>query len=239
MQEQVFKPGSTSQKYYPFVCIKTPFVFSNYPSTVPFIFKNIPSVIFYRNFGFTLVELIVTITIVGVLAAIAVPGLQGFVLDSRLSSQANDALSDLSFARSEAIRRGTRVTLCKTSDPTAAAPSCDAVATNPWTTGRIVFADEGVAGTINTGDTVLRVKDELDGASSSGNRLLGDSTTGSPVRISYLSTGLVENFSAGETQLRLCDSRGAAYGRAIVITNSGRVRVAPRGQAKSGALSCN
>ena len=238
MNHLALKLENIFQNETPFVCKKLPFVCINYPLVSTSVCERLPSV-WNRQFGFTLVELIITLTIIGILAAVAVPGLQSFILDGRLTAQANDALSDLSFARSEAIRRGTRVTLCKTLDPTASSTSCDTAAYSHWTTGRIIFVDEGTAGTIDTSDTILRFKDALEGASSSNNRLLGDSTAGTPVRISYLSNGQVEGFTTGETQLRLCDSRGVPFGRAIVITNTGRVRVSPRGQAKSGALSCS
>ncbi len=232
---------STSTKYgiEPFICHKIPLVGKSNPHGVMFVGYKIPSVCFHY-FGFTLIELIVTVTLIGILAAIAAPGMQGIILDQRLSSQVNDTLADLSLARSEAIRRAMRITVCKSSNPTATSPTCDTNTANPWTTGRVVFVDGGTVGTIDSSDTILRIKDVLDGANTSSNRMLGDSTTGNPARITYLSTGLIDVTTAGETQLRLCDKRGTAYGRAIVITNTGRVRVAPRGQDRGGnALSCS
>lgn len=223
----------------PFICFEIPFIGKSNPSKSAFVGYKIPSVCFHY-IGFTVIELIITLTIIGIVAAIAAPGMQGIILDQRLSSQVNFTLADLNLARSEAIRRAMPVTMCKSLNPTATSPTCDTNTANPWTTGRIIFVDGGTRGTIDASDTILRVKDVLDGANSSNNRMLGDSTAGDPVRITYLSTGLIDVTTAGEAQLRLCDKRGTAYGRAIVITNTGRVRVAPRGQGRDGnALSCS
>lgn len=238
MYNQKLKPQSGSGSYIPFVGLMIPFVGNDHPLILPFIGKNIPFVC-NKHSGLTLIELIITLTVVGILAAIAVPGMRGIVLDHRLSAQANEFLADLGFARSEAIRRGTRITICKTSNPTAASPACDTSTGNPWTTGRVIYIDGNTVGTIDGGDVILRIKDALDGASSSGNRMLGDSIAGDPVRITYMSTGLTDATTAGETQFRLCDNRGNTYGRAIVLSNTGRARIAPRGQAKTGALSCS
>ena len=81
----------------PLVCHKVPFV-------KPTVCLNIPSININRyEAGFTLVELIITLTIAGILVALAVPAMQTFVLDQRLTTQANDFIADLSLSRSEAI----------------------------------------------------------------------------------------------------------------------------------------
>ena len=61
--------------------------------------------------GFTLVELIVTLAIVAILASVAVPGFQELVNNNRLTSQANEFITALNYARSEAVKRGTSITL--------------------------------------------------------------------------------------------------------------------------------
>lgn len=65
-----------------------------------------------RQPGFTVVELLVTIAIVGILAAIAAPSFIGVVNTNRLAANANELLSIIQYARSEAVRSNSRVIFC-------------------------------------------------------------------------------------------------------------------------------
>jgi type IV fimbrial biogenesis protein FimT len=86
--------------------------------------------------GFTLIELLVTIAIVAVLAALAAPSLNSFVDSTRLSSAANLLVGDLSRARSEAIKRNSRVLVCVRN---TAGTGC--ATTTAWGVGWVVCAD--------------------------------------------------------------------------------------------------
>jgi type IV fimbrial biogenesis protein FimT len=106
--------------------------------------------------GFTLVELLVTLAVLAVILTIAVPGFQDFVRRNRLASETNNLVSALAIARSEAIKRGQIVTVCKTANPDVPNPVCAAGAS--WENGFIVFTDGGVRGTIDGNDERLKVQ---------------------------------------------------------------------------------
>ena len=61
--------------------------------------------------GFTLLELLVTLSIAAILLAVGVPSYITFIDNNRVTSQANDMLYSVNMARSEAIKRGTEVRL--------------------------------------------------------------------------------------------------------------------------------
>jgi len=66
--------------------------------------------------GFTLIEMMIAITLMAILMAIAVPSFKDASLSSELRSIANDLVAHAALARSEAIKRNALVTLCVSAD---------------------------------------------------------------------------------------------------------------------------
>lgn len=207
-----------------------------YPE-LPFIIKKIPYVIpsvFYKRLfvipdnyrkGFTLIEMIVTLTIAGILIALAAPAMRDFILNQRLATQANDFIGDLNLARSEAIRRATNVTVCKQGG-TPASPSCGISAA--WFAGRVVFVDTDSDGQLDPNETVLRVRESLDG----NNTLNSIGTTTNS--IVFAGTGLTTLTTGMEVTMRFCDSRGPGKAVTLFINYTGRARI-----DQTAAASCS
>lgn len=66
--------------------------------------------------GFTLIELMVTVAVAGILAVVAVPAMTSLISGNRLAGTTSELTASIQVARSEAIRRNVRVTLCGTAD---------------------------------------------------------------------------------------------------------------------------
>ncbi len=87
-----------------------------------------------RGAGFTLVELMVTIAVLAILLAIGIPAFASLIAANRLTSATNELVASLQTARTEAIRRNARVTVCPAA-PGATACSGD------WRDGWMAFVD--------------------------------------------------------------------------------------------------
>jgi prepilin-type N-terminal cleavage/methylation domain-containing protein len=103
-----------------------------------------------RSRGFTLVELLVVMTISAILIAAAVPSFQWLITTTRASNGASALSGSFELARSEAIRRGLVVTVCRTLDPNApeAVLACSnaaggGYAVGDWAAGWVTFVKLG------------------------------------------------------------------------------------------------
>lgn len=97
--------------------------------------------------GVTLLELIIVISIVGIMAALAAPGFSLFITNTRISSASNDLMADLMLARSLASTNGHHAVVCPSTNGT----SCSGNAAD-WASGRIVFVDTNADGAFDNGD---------------------------------------------------------------------------------------
>lgn len=175
--------------------------------------------------GFTLYELLVTVLIVGVVLTLAVPNMQAFSLNSRITSTANDLHASFHLARSESSRAKTNITVCASSNSMTTAANCSGT----WDQGFIVFVDtDGDINRSGTTETVLRAHPAIDDGVTLA--VANDATY-----FSYTSTGLGRPGIGGKTavsQVVICDERGseiAAGGRSaarlFVATPLGRATI--------------
>lgn len=108
--------------------------------------------------GFTLVELMVAVSLVAIIAGLGVPSFRGFMERQSVSAQVEVFTSSVRFTRSSAVRTGRPVTMCRSADPGAASPTCvGASGTNDWSTGWIIFEDLDRDGVVDANETILRV----------------------------------------------------------------------------------
>ena len=101
------------------------------------------SVIRRFNRGVTLIEAMIVIVILAILAAVGIPAMGQFTKDTRASNVTNEFVNAVSTARTEAIRRGRLVTVCRSTTPEAALPTCDTG--SDWSPGWVVFVETSSA----------------------------------------------------------------------------------------------
>lgn len=162
-----------------------------------------------RPHGFTLLELMTAIAVLGILLAIGVPAFSNITRANQIAAESNNLLAALTIARSEAVKRGVRVSVCAA----ATAATCDAGVN--WGNGWIVFEDDfGSAGVLDASDIPLQVAPRL----ASGVTIMGTASA-----VSFARTGRAELASSFDVTKSGCTG---TQRRTLTVDLSGRVGLA-------------
>ncbi|MDC8445333.1 MAG: GspH/FimT family pseudopilin [Nitrosomonas sp.] len=169
------------------------------------------------NRGVTLVELMVTISVVGILLAVGVPSFNQLNTNSRLNGYVNAFQSSLSLARSEAIKRNGRVAICTSLDGSNCSNS------GGWEQGWTVFVDLDNDGSRDNGEEIIHATPSLQaGYSFSGNGNVSSYISFDPQGMTKLTSGALQ---AGTITLCPATPAASGAGRQLILSSSGRARI--------------
>lgn len=154
--------------------------------------------------GLTLIELLVTMTVLALVLGIGVPGLRDFVLNNRQVSAVNEMVASMQYARTESVARNGFVSLCPSSNQTGCTGG-------NWDTGWIIFSDLDGDGSVDGDDTVVRAVEPLNNLDFSSD----------VAALTYRRNGR----STATGTFTLCDARGDSHGKVILMDLAGRPRV--------------
>jgi type IV fimbrial biogenesis protein FimT len=178
--------------------------------------------------GFTLMELAVVLAIAGVILGLAVPNLNRFKMNARMTNTANDVLASIVKARTEAIKQQRSVSMCASANPLASSPTC----TDGATAGFITFTEMTATPDclFNGTDVILDAK-AFDHSITTNT--LSVITNGNC--ISYAPTGFLQTVASRTrtTRMLFCDNRkmvaepgtSLSAARGVMLENTGRARI--------------
>lgn len=162
----------------------------------------------------------VGLALLAILMAIAVPSFRGSAAGNRLSAATNEVVNSMALARSEAIRRGGRITVCKSADGAACTTAGN------WDQGWIVFVDSTRAAadpTVDAGEVVVsRVGRQPDGVSIQGSAAVAN-------YLSFAADGTVRTMAGAALagRLRVCSGSSALSddrrARQLDVSSAGRL----------------
>jgi type IV fimbrial biogenesis protein FimT len=158
-----------------------------------------------RSAGFTTIELMIGLLIIAILIGLAAPTFRDFSRNNQVTAANNDLVTALNLARSEALRRGTDVTVCSSADGAICGAAGD------WASGWIVFQDDGATGVIASADKVVQ--------KWSGGGASIQVATASPY-IQYQPTGTVTNSATVRVSFASCKGKSL---RQIQVSAAGSI----------------
>jgi len=176
-----------------------------------------------KHRGFTLLELLIAVSMVAILVGIAAPSMRSFLLQNGVQSDERELLADFSVARGKAVETNSYVSIC---GKAAGANTCNASA--DWSNGWIVFVDNGEGagatsanGILEAGEEVVRIKN-YQGANAFV--VQDDSSSSSVPVLGFDQRGYMNTLIHSErTEIFVCDPEGEARrARAIFVEVTGR-----------------
>jgi type IV fimbrial biogenesis protein FimT len=173
----------------------------------------------FNTQAFTLIELVMTMAIAGILVTIAIPSFNSTLTSSRLTNYANDLVGALNLARSEAVRRGIKVTVRKFDNHSCPINGVNGIIGANWEDGWHVFTDTdmGNVGKCVTGDELIRAYPPLmPSYTFRGNNNISN-------YISFLPSG--QSNTNGSFVICSLGIPKANTSRLIIVDNIGRVRM--------------
>ena len=156
-----------------------------------------------KQHAFSLIELLITVSIAGITLSIAIPSMNQFIKNERLTSSSNTLLTDMMLARSKAVGRNQPVIICASSDQN----SCSG---GNFEDGWIVTIDTDNDG---IGDELIKVQQPIEGGISYGQAGLS--------AITFDSRGFLPR-NANTGTISVCDERGNDYAKTISLSPTGR-----------------
>lgn len=167
-----------------------------------------------------MVELMVTVAVVAILAAVAVPGMRTFLTKSGMNGVRDDFAITLQRARLDAINRNTCVSVCQLKDGTQ--DTCETQNVGQWHKGWIVYVNDACGA---PGAAALPAASLLS-VRQAGNQRFELTNTDGTRAVTFNSRGLLH---AGNATFTVTDADDAksSYSREIVVSFQGRVSVQP------------
>lgn len=169
-----------------------------------------------RKNGFTAIELLVVIAILGTLAALAAPSFTPLIESWRVRQATEQLQSTLSFARSEAIKRGGRIVIQKIPNISG---GCTSSGNAAWDCGWYVCEDTNGNGACNTAEPVLQRYETPPRVQVT--------RTSSGVSIAFNRWGLVNGTWIGFSLVPYDKSTTHPGARGVCMSSGGRIRVLP------------
>ncbi|MFK8032124.1 MAG: GspH/FimT family pseudopilin [Gammaproteobacteria bacterium] len=185
--------------------------------------------------GFSIIELMVVLTVAGILLAWGVPSFNYQIKSNRLTSAVNDLVAAMHLSRSEASKRKLPVAIC-TSDNALNEGSESCSSSVGWNEGWLVYADVNLSGNFDTGDVVIQRQD----TQSPDLEMLGSNDIKN--EIFYLPNGFAQLplDTTSNRYIVYCNAdREDRFSRVLSISNSGRPQILPRDSVPNGAPSCS
>ncbi len=177
--------------------------------------------------GFTLVELVIVCTIVGILLAVGVPSFRYVTTSNRVSAEINGLLGDLQYARSEAIREGLTISVCPTSNGSSCLTTGSA-----WQSGWLVFSDLNSNGSIDGNDQVLKIQRSFTGTDTL-------SIDNNLQFVSFNRDGFMMNLATGATFTLHNAAATSNYTRCLTTTIVGALSTLRYGQTTAESTTCS